>query len=96
MCHLDALSKRDGVDGSIDELLEFFESFGGVWKQNSLVCWVLLVFDGPVADPVVNPMRANLQPLGKLVWPHIASDDVRVAQFFVMNNAVLFADARHG
>ena len=96
MWHLDALSKRDGLDLAAEELPQVFEGFDVVWEQDGVVCGVPCDFDRPVTDPIINPMGTNLQSGCQLVGAQVAGDDVRMGQFFGMHEAVFTTNSANG
>lgn len=96
MWHLDALSKRDGLDLAGDELSQFVEGLRVIWEENGIVLGVPFNVDRPVANAIINPMGPNPEPGGELMGPQVTDDDVRVGQFLAVYEAVLTADPADG
>ncbi len=96
MWHLDALSKRDGLDLATEELSQFVEGLRVIREQDGLVLRVLFDVDRPVVDAIINPIGANLESGGQLVGTQVAGDDMRVGQFLAVHEAVLTANSTDG
>ena len=96
MWHLDALSKRDGLDLAGEELPQRVEGLRVIREEDGVVLRVPLDVDRPVAHAIINPMGTNLELDGELMGPQVADDDVRMGQFLGMHEAVLATDSADG
>lgn len=63
----------------VDELMEFFKRLERVREDIGFVLLVFLDLDRPIADAIVNPIRADLQASGYLVWAQEAWNEVWLA-----------------